>query len=44
MCSDDSRTIIIKTDAVNRISDLRMDWNTGEGSVVVEAGGTFPQM
>ncbi|KAE9397584.1 FAD/FMN-containing dehydrogenase [Gymnopus androsaceus JB14] len=44
MCSDDPRTIIIKTDAVNRISELRMDWNTGEGSVVVEAGATFPQI
>jgi len=42
MCSDDPTTIIIKTDAVNRISDLEMA--DGVGSVVVEAGVTFPQV
>ncbi|KAG5653167.1 hypothetical protein H0H81_002009 [Sphagnurus paluster] len=42
MCSDDPNTIIIKTDAVNRISDLVM--KDGVGSVVVEAGATFPQV
>ncbi|KAJ7907133.1 hypothetical protein B0H13DRAFT_2233495 [Mycena leptocephala] len=42
MCSDDPNTIIIKTDAVNEISDLEM--NGGVGSVVVEAGVTFPQV
>jgi hypothetical protein len=42
MCSDDPNTIIIKTDAVNGISDLEM--NGGVGSVVVEAGVTFPQV
>ncbi|KAF9063301.1 hypothetical protein BDP27DRAFT_1335287 [Rhodocollybia butyracea] len=44
MCSDDPRTVIIKTEAVNDISDLRMDWDNGIGSVVVEAGATFPQI
>lgn len=42
MCSDDPRTVIIKTDAVNKISDLAL--NNGQGSVVVEAGVTFPQL
>ncbi|KAJ7453026.1 hypothetical protein B0H11DRAFT_2072313, partial [Mycena galericulata] len=42
MCSDDPRTIIVKTDAVNAISDLEMDGDVG--SVVVEAGVTFPQI
>ncbi|KAF5374157.1 hypothetical protein D9615_008869 [Tricholomella constricta] len=42
MCSDDPNTIIIKTDAVNRISDLVL--KDGVGSVVVEAGVTFPQV
>ncbi|THU82670.1 FAD-binding domain-containing protein [Dendrothele bispora CBS 962.96] len=42
MCSDDPETIIIKTDAVNRISDLQL--NDGVGSVMIEAGATFPQV
>ncbi|KAF8073381.1 hypothetical protein FPV67DRAFT_1477585 [Lyophyllum atratum] len=42
MCSDDPNTVIIKTDAVNRISDLVLQ--NGVGSVVVEAGVTFPQV
>lgn len=42
MCSDDPNTVIIKTDAVNRISDLVLA--NGVGSVVVEAGVTFPQV
>lgn len=42
MCSDDPNTIIIKTDAVNGISDLVLQ--DGVGSVVVEAGVTFPQV
>ncbi|KAF7357118.1 Fad fmn-containing dehydrogenase [Mycena sanguinolenta] len=42
MCSDDPNTIIIKTDAVNGIYDLEMDGDTG--SVIVEAGVTFPQV
>ncbi|KIY68435.1 FAD-binding domain-containing protein [Cylindrobasidium torrendii FP15055 ss-10] len=43
MCSDDPSTIIIKTDAVNGISDLQMN-DDGTGSVLVEAGVTFPQL
>lgn len=43
MCSDDPNTVIIKTDAVNRISDLQLGSN-GQGSVLVEAGVTFPQL
>lgn len=42
MCSDDPNTIIIKTDAVNAISDLQLA--NGAGSVWVEAGATFPQV
>ncbi|KAG6917160.1 hypothetical protein DXG01_003596 [Tephrocybe rancida] len=42
MCSDDPNTVIIKTDAVNGISDLVLQ--NGVGSVVVEAGVTFPQV
>lgn len=43
MCSDKSDTVIIKTDAVNQISDLKL-YPNGTGSVVVEAGVTFPQL
>ncbi|KAF9037407.1 hypothetical protein BDZ89DRAFT_1090687 [Hymenopellis radicata] len=43
MCSDDPNTIIIKTDAVNAISDLQLG-SDGTGSVLVEAGVTFPQL
>ncbi|KAJ7085118.1 hypothetical protein B0H15DRAFT_378094 [Mycena belliarum] len=42
MCSDDPRTIIVKTDAVNGISDLEL--TGGAGTVMVEAGATFPQI
>ncbi|KAL0568926.1 hypothetical protein V5O48_013046 [Marasmius crinis-equi] len=42
MCSDDPRTVIIKTDAVNGISDLQL--SNGAGSVMIEAGATFPQV
>lgn len=43
MCSDDPNTVIIKTDAVNAISDLQLG-SDGTGSVLVEAGVTFPQL
>ncbi|KAF7288941.1 D-arabinono-1,4-lactone oxidase [Mycena indigotica] len=42
MCSDDPKTIIVRTEYVNRISDLQL--NGATGSVVVEAGTTFPQV
>ncbi|KAK7045771.1 hypothetical protein VNI00_007172 [Paramarasmius palmivorus] len=42
MCSDDPNTVIVKTDAVNGISDLQL--SNGVGSVVIEAGATFPQV
>ncbi|KAJ7738986.1 hypothetical protein B0H16DRAFT_1729661 [Mycena metata] len=42
MCSDDPRTVIIRTDNVNGIYDLEL--NNGTGSVIVEAGVTFPQV
>ncbi|KAJ7456118.1 hypothetical protein FB451DRAFT_1354004 [Mycena latifolia] len=42
MCSDDPDTIIVKTDAVNGIYDLEL--SNGVGTVIVEAGATFPQV
>ncbi|KAF9522205.1 hypothetical protein CPB83DRAFT_919332, partial [Crepidotus variabilis] len=42
MCSDDPRTIIVRTENLNRISDLVLDG--AKGSVVVEGGVTFPQV
>ncbi|KAJ7272497.1 hypothetical protein C8J57DRAFT_1467886 [Mycena rebaudengoi] len=42
MCSDDPNTVIVKTDLVNRITDLQMNGDTG--TVVIEAGVTFPQV
>ncbi|CAA7266050.1 unnamed protein product [Cyclocybe aegerita] len=42
MCSDDPRTIIIRTENLNRISDLVLDGD--KGSVVVEGGVTFNQV
>ena len=36
LCSDDPNTVIIRTDGVNKISDLVL--KDGVGSVVVEAG------
>ncbi|TFK38933.1 hypothetical protein BDQ12DRAFT_745534 [Crucibulum laeve] len=42
MCSDDPNTVIVKTDAVNSISDLTL--SDGKGSVVIESGVTFPQL
>lgn len=41
MCSDNPNTVIIKTDAVNALSDLVL--TNGQGSVWIEAGATFPQ-
>ena len=42
MCSDDPRTVIVKTENLNRISDLVL--NGDKGSVVVEGGVTFSQV
>ncbi|KAF8526103.1 FAD/FMN-containing dehydrogenase, partial [Gautieria morchelliformis] len=42
LCSDDPNTVIIRTDGVNKISDLVL--KDGAGSVVVEAGVTFMQL
>lgn len=42
MCSDDPRTIIVKTENLNRISDLVL--NGDKGTVVVEGGVTFSQV
>ncbi|KDR77589.1 hypothetical protein GALMADRAFT_95293 [Galerina marginata CBS 339.88] len=42
MCSDDARTIIVRTENLNRITDLVMDG--GKGTVVIEGGVTFSQV
>lgn len=42
MCSDDPRTIIVRTESLNRISDLAL--NGTKGTVIVEGGATFPQV
>ncbi|KAG8803313.1 hypothetical protein FRC17_006196, partial [Serendipita sp. 399] len=39
-CSDDPKTVVIKTEYLNRISNLNMQ----EGSVDIEAGVTFLQL
>ncbi|KAK7754644.1 hypothetical protein SLS62_003428 [Diatrype stigma] len=44
MCSDDARTIIIRTEEVNAISDLELEEGADSGSVVIEAGVTFLQL
>lgn len=44
MCQDDPRTIIIRTENTNKISDLRLDPGAASGSVVIEAGVTFLQL
>ncbi|KAF9034375.1 hypothetical protein BJ165DRAFT_1356392, partial [Panaeolus papilionaceus] len=42
MCSDDPRTVVVRTERLSRISDLVL--SGGKGSVVVEAGVTFNQV
>ncbi|KAF2450915.1 FAD/FMN-containing dehydrogenase [Karstenula rhodostoma CBS 690.94] len=44
MCSDDPTTIIIRTEDVNKISDLNLPEGASEGSVMIEAGVTFLQL
>ncbi|KAI0130183.1 FAD/FMN-containing dehydrogenase [Xylariales sp. AK1849] len=44
MCQDDPRTIIIRTEYTNGISDLSLEDGAESGSVVIEAGVTFLQL
>ncbi|KAJ1335986.1 L-gulonolactone oxidase [Microdochium nivale] len=44
MCSDDPRTIIVRTENVNGISDLKLAEGAESGTVVIEAGVTFLQL
>ncbi|KAK8024094.1 Fad/Fmn-containing dehydrogenase [Apiospora rasikravindrae] len=44
MCQDDPRTIIIRTENANKISDLSLEPGAESGSVVIEAGVTFLQL
>ncbi|KAK8070939.1 FAD-binding domain-containing protein [Apiospora hydei] len=44
MCQDDPRTIIIRTEKTNKISDFSLEPGAESGSVVIEAGVTFLQL
>lgn len=44
MCQDDPRTVIIRTENTNGISDLQLEAGAESGSVVIEAGVTFLQL
>ncbi|KAF2638188.1 FAD/FMN-containing dehydrogenase [Massarina eburnea CBS 473.64] len=44
MCSDNSSTIIIRTENVNAISNLSLPTGAADGSVMIEAGVTFLQL
>ncbi|KAK7946596.1 FAD-binding domain-containing protein [Apiospora aurea] len=44
MCQDDPRTIIIRTENTNKISDFSLEPGAESGSVVIEAGVTFLQL
>jgi L-gulonolactone oxidase len=44
MCSDNPDTIIIRTEDVNKISNLVLEEGAESGSVEIEAGVTFLQL
>lgn len=44
MCSDDPDTIIVRTEEVNKISNLSLAEGASEGTVMIEAGVTFLQL
>lgn len=44
MCQDDSRTVIIRTEYANAISNFSLEDGADSGSVVIEAGVTFFQL
>ncbi|ORY16521.1 FAD/FMN-containing dehydrogenase [Clohesyomyces aquaticus] len=44
MCSDDPATVIIRTEQVNRITNLSLLAGEADGSVMIEAGVTFLQL
>jgi L-gulonolactone oxidase len=44
MCSDDPRTVIIRTENANAISEFELAEGAASGSVVIEAGVTFLQL
>ncbi|KAJ2986931.1 hypothetical protein NUW58_g4795 [Xylaria curta] len=44
MCSDDPKTIVIRTEFFNGISNLVLDEGAASGTVDIEAGVTFPQL
>ncbi|KAH7394460.1 hypothetical protein BKA66DRAFT_301020 [Pyrenochaeta sp. MPI-SDFR-AT-0127] len=44
MCSDDPRTVVIRTEALSRITEFSLPSGASEGSVVFEAGVTFMQL
>ncbi|KAH7093602.1 FAD/FMN-containing dehydrogenase [Paraphoma chrysanthemicola] len=44
MCSDNPSTVIIRTENLNRITDLSLPPGAQDGSVMIEAGVTFFQL
>lgn len=44
MCSDDPKTVVIRTENLNRITEFSLPSGAAEGSVVFEAGVTFMQL
>ncbi|KAL0255036.1 hypothetical protein SLS55_009563 [Diplodia seriata] len=44
MCADDPRTVVIRTEFVNAISDFELAEGAAAGSVLIEAGVTFFQL
>lgn len=44
MCTDDPRTVVVRTENVNRISNFTLEEGAESGSVVIEAGVTFLQL
>ncbi|KAH8724583.1 hypothetical protein GQ44DRAFT_740205 [Phaeosphaeriaceae sp. PMI808] len=44
MCSDNGSTIIIRTEQLNRITELNLPAGAADGSVMIEAGVTFFQL
>ncbi|KAH7037214.1 uncharacterized protein B0I36DRAFT_235884 [Microdochium trichocladiopsis] len=44
MCTDDPRTVVVRTENVNGISNFTLEEGAESGSVVIEAGVTFLQL
>jgi FAD/FMN-containing dehydrogenase len=44
MCSDNSKTVILRTEFVNKVSNLVLEGGAQSGTVDIEAGVTFLQL